>query len=128
MDHHCPWIYNCVGYKNHKYFFLLVIYSAAAVHMIVWTMMDSVKNAINTDAPFFDMFTLLFGETLAMFVGVLITVFLFFHMFLMLKDVTTIEWCEKTWRSPGLTQQISKYNVGIYHNICEVFGPYPLLG
>lgn len=27
MDHHCPWLNNCVGFKNRKTFMLLIIYA-----------------------------------------------------------------------------------------------------
>merc|ERR1719265_2287323 len=46
MDHHCPWIMNCVGFRNHKYFFLLVFYSGFDCLYIACTMFTSVQESI----------------------------------------------------------------------------------
>jgi len=125
MDHHCPWIYNCVGYRNHKYFFLLLLYSAFCTQWITWTMLESVEADFSTSSSFSSMFFVLFGETLAAFMGFMVTGFFAFHVWLMMKSMTTIEFCEKNMKSKG--HGASLYDRGPYGNVCAVLGDNPLL-
>lgn len=126
MDHHCPWIYNCVGFGNHKYFFLLVFYAAVACHFITLTMSDTVRASMYDTTPFIRMFLVLFGATLASFIGIVVTVFFGFHVWLMLKSMTTIEFCEKSVRK-RLGHDESVYDQGIFGNITAVLGENVLL-
>ncbi|PHJ21953.1 cell cycle regulator with zn-finger domain-containing protein [Cystoisospora suis] len=136
MDHHCPWIDNCVGWRNHKSFLLSVFYSSLLCIYLGATMFESVERAINaTSVEFSTLFLLLFGETLDFFLSIIVTGFFVFHLYLMLNGMTTIEFCEKQYRwranreheGEEETRYQSVWDRGAWKNFNDTFGSNPLL-
>merc|ERR1719375_340609 len=91
-------------------------------------MIESVNACIDDpDTPFLTLFLIFFGETLACFLGVLVTAFFGFHVWLMMRAMTTIEFCEKSTKGGKKECGTSAYDNGPCGNIKTVLGEQPLL-
>ncbi|CAK9159813.1 unnamed protein product [Ilex paraguariensis] len=128
MDHHCLWINNCVGHRNYKTFFILVLYATMAS---IYSSVITLSCALQKDWDFsrrapLKVFYITCG---VMILGLSLTLGTLFswHIYLITVNMTTIEYYEgkrAAWLARKSGQSYHHpFNVGAYKNITLILGP-----
>ena len=135
MDHHCPWINNCIGFWNRKFFILLLIYVLLVTYFVAITMsfawIESIQWSLDTyyfskasknQEKLIANLVIQVAFMLNGVIAILMTMFLRFHINLALTNKTTIENLEMKGRPFE-----SSYDIGSKANWEQIFGKNKLL-
>jgi hypothetical protein len=90
MDHHCPWVNNCVGSNNYKSFILFVAYTALLSVFGGLTMIPAITE-LDWSNVTGSQIVMLVTVGIAGIFGLMLSTFSFAHCGMILRGVTTLE-------------------------------------
>ncbi|XP_064481741.1 palmitoyltransferase ZDHHC20-B-like isoform X2 [Ornithodoros turicata] len=120
MDHHCPWVNNCVSFTNYKFFILFLAYSLIYCLFVAATTLQYFIKFWTNDLEGWGRFHILFLFFVAFMFAISLVSLFGYHCYLVTVNRSTLE----SFRPPIFRTGPDKngFSLGRHANFNEVFG------